>query len=419
VLVVVAVLCVAVAAVAASAAVARRAVRLRIDAATARLGEEPRPRPRPGLDASLDRLERATETIALRVGSARGDTARMAQALDVIGQGVVVCDASGIEVFRNRVAEAFVGARHAEVLVERAVHEALAGALAGTRHRRHLDVLGPPRRMLDIIAVPLDDGAASTGAIAIIDDVSERNRLEAVRRDFVANISHELKTPVGALGVLAETIVAEEDPAVTRRLAERMTDEAHRVGRIIDDLLALSRIEAEEQKVREAVSVLAIVEEAVERMRSIAEAHDVTIASDGVGRRHTLRGDRPQLVSAIANLLENACKYSDDGSTVRVASSTDGTWVEITVRDEGIGIPTTDLERVFERFYRVDRARSRETGGTGLGLSIVRHIAGNHGGEVRVESSEGQGSTFTVRFPAGPGAVPGEADHQSREAEPA
>jgi two-component system sensor histidine kinase SenX3 len=323
-------------------------------------------------------------------------------------------------VFRNRVAEAFVDARHAEVLVERAIHEALSGALAGSRHRRHLDVLGPPRRMLDIIAVPLDDEEAPAGALAIIDDVSERNRLEAIRRDFVANISHELKTPVGALGVLAETLAGEDDPAVARRLAERMTDEAHRVGRIIDDLLQLSRIEAEEQKVREAVTVDSIVDEAVERVRTMAESHAITIAAGGVGRRHTLRGDRLQLVSAIANLLENACKYSDEGSTVQVSSSADGTWVEIAVRDEGIGIPTADLERVFERFYRVDRARSRETGGTGLGLSIVRHIASNHGGEVTVASAEGEGSTFTLRLPSGPGPVAvSDPNQPHREAETA
>jgi two-component system sensor histidine kinase SenX3 len=405
-------------AAAVSAVIARRDVRERIDEATTRMGEESRSRP--GLEGSLDRLERATQTIALRVGTARADTARMAQALEVIPQGVVLCDASGIEVFRNQVAEAFVGARHAEVLVESAVQEALAGALVGTRHRRHLDVLGPPRRMLDIVAVPLDDEDGSAGALAIIDDVSERNRLEAIRRDFVANISHELKTPVGALGVLAETIAAEDDPTVTRRLAERMTNEAHRVGRIIDDLLALSQIEAEEQKVREAVTVAAMVEEAVERMRSVAEARNITISAVGVGRRHTLRGDRPQLVSAIANLLENACKYSDEGSTVEVSSTADGRWVEIAVRDDGIGIPTTDLERVFERFYRVDRARSRDTGGTGLGLSIVRHIASNHGGEVRVSSAEGEGSTFTLRFPAGPGPVAvSDPDEPHREAETA
>jgi two-component system sensor histidine kinase SenX3 len=417
-LAVAAILAVALVIVVASGAASRRTTKRRIDAANQRLGDEQRPRP--GLEATLDRLERSAELVSLRVGSAHDDVVRMAQALEVINQGVVLCDSSGIEVYRNQVAEAFVGARHAEVLVERAIHEALAGALAGSRHRRHVDVLGPPRRMLDIIAVPLEGEVGQTGALAIIDDVSERNRLEAIRRDFVANISHELKTPVGALGVLAETLAAEDDPDVTRRLAERMTGEAHRVGRIIDDLLHLSRIEAEEQKVREAVTVQAIVDEAVERVRTVAEARGISIATTGVGRRHTLRGDRLQLVSAIANLLENACKYSDEHSTVQLSSTTDGTWIEIAVRDEGIGIPTVDLERVFERFYRVDRARSRETGGTGLGLSIVRHIASNHGGEVTVASAEGEGSTFTLRLPSGPGPVAvSDPNQPHREAETA
>jgi two-component system sensor histidine kinase SenX3 len=404
--------------VAVAGALSRRTARARIDAANEQLGDDTRPRP--GLVGSLDRLERSAELVARRIGAARADTARMSQALDVLHQGVVLCDASGIEVFRNRVAEGFVDARHAEVLVERAVHEALAGALAGSRHRRHLDVLGPPRRMLDIIAVPIEGDDGRAGALAIIDDVSERNRLEAIRRDFVANISHELKTPVGALGVLAETLAGEDDPAVARRLAERMTDEAHRVGRIIDDLLQLSRIEAEEQQVREAVAVAAIVEEAVDRVGTLAAAHGITISTAGVGARHTLRGDRTQLASALGNLLENACKYSDPGSTVEVSSATDGTWIEIAVRDQGIGIPTADLDRVFERFYRVDRARSRGTGGTGIGLSIVRHVASNHGGAVDVTSAEGQGSTFTLRLPAGPGPVPGpDAADLQREAEPA
>jgi two-component system sensor histidine kinase SenX3 len=415
-----AVLALVLVAVVASGAVSRRTVRERIDAANARLGETAFA-DRGGLETSLARLERAVEMVGVRVDVARGDVARTAHALEVIPQGVVVCDQSGIEVFRNEVAQAFSGARHGEALVERAVHEVLAAALGGSHQRRELDILGPPRRMLVISAVPLHDGERSTGALAIIDDVSERRRLEAVRRDFVANISHELKTPVGALGLLAETIAAEDDPAVTRRLAERMTGEAIRVGRIIDDLLALSRIEAEEHPQREPVSVRELVEEAMERIRSLADAHGITISADGVGRRHTVRGDRRQIVSAVANLLENACKYSDDGSAVEVSSTADGSAVEIAVRDQGIGIPGSDLERVFERFYRVDRARSRETGGTGLGLAIVRHVAGNHRGEVRVESREGEGSTFTLRLPSGPGPVavsePEAPPH--REAEPA
>jgi two-component system sensor histidine kinase SenX3 len=396
-------------------------VRRRLDGAYARLTDTDTdagaaaPGPR-GVGPSLDRLERAVEEVASRLDTARDDVARTGGALEAIPQGVVICDESGREVFRNEIADAFSGARHAEALVEQAVQEVLAQALAGSPQERHLDILGPPRRVLVIQAVPLDDGARATGAVAIIDDVSERRRLEAVRRDFVANISHELKTPVGALGLLAETITAEDDPAVVRRLAARMTGEAIRVGRIIDDLLALTRIEAEEHPARELVSIRAVVDDAVDRIRSLAERNAIVIEVADVGSRHTVRGDQRQLVSAVANLLENACKYSDPGSTVRVASMVDGRWVEIAVRDEGIGIPSSDLERVFERFYRVDRARSRETGGTGLGLAIVRHVAGNHRGDVRVESHEGEGSTFTLRLPSGPGPVAVSPDQEMESA---
>ena len=330
---------------------------------------------------------------------------RLARALESIPQGVVVYDQHGAEVFRNEAASELAGARHANALVAKAVGEQLEAALAGTPQRRELDLFGPPRRTLEISAVGLDDGTDIGGAVAVIDDVSERRRLEAVRRDFVANISHELKTPVGALGLLAETIAAEDDPVVTRRLAERMTGEAFRVARIIDDLLDLTRIEAEETAQREPVAIHAVVAEAVGRVRPLAESRRITIDTRNVARRHTVSGDRRQLVSAVANLLENACKYSEPGSAVEVASRSSGSWLDIEVCDHGIGIPASDLERVFERFYRVDRARSRDTGGTGLGLAIVRHVASNHRGVVRVRSREGEGSTFTLRLPSGHGAT--------------
>jgi len=395
----------------------RRSVRQRIDLAATRL-HGPEATDSRSLEAALARLDHAVDHAALQVDAALDDVARSTWALEAIPQGIVIWDESGAEVYRNGMATAFTGARHAEALVEQAIREALVLALDGSPQRRSLDILGPPRRILEIAAVPLDDGARSTGALAVVEDVSERRRLEAVRRDFVANISHELKTPVGALGVLAETIASETDTRVIRRLAGRMTGEAIRVGRIVDDLLVLSRIEAEEQPLREALSVRDLISEAVDRVESLAERSGITVDVESVGRRHTVRGDRRQLVSALTNLLENACKYSDGGSTVWVSSSADGTAVSIAVRDEGIGIPTRDLERVFERFYRVDRARSRETGGTGLGLAIVRHVAGNHGGDVSVESREGEGSTFTLRLPAGPGPVAvTNTDDEHREAE--
>jgi two-component system sensor histidine kinase SenX3 len=368
-----------------------------------------------GVDDVLDQLERAVA----RDMATRRDTAtvfmRLAQALAVVSQGVVVCDETGVVRYRNDAGAVFAQARHGDALAERAVSELLATALAGGPVEQQLELYGPPRRTLQITARPLGE-AETIGAVAIIEDISERRRIDAVRRDFVANVSHELKTPVGALGILSETMQAEDDPSVTRRLAERMNLEAFRVARIIEDLLDLSRIESEESPRREPVPVHLIVAEAVERIRPLAEHRRIAIDAGEAPSRLAIVGDRRQLVSAVHNLLENAVKYSDEGSSVQVrcrvvgtrspaTASSNGTAVELSVRDHGMGIPSRDLERIFERFYRVDRARSRETGGTGLGLSIVRHVATNHGGEVDVVSREGEGSTFTLRLPAGPGPV--------------
>jgi two-component system sensor histidine kinase SenX3 len=330
---------------------------------------------------------------------------RLAGALDQVTEGIVVCDDDGAVVYRNARAAEFVDARHGEALAEKTLTDLLGDALRGRQRSQTLELFGPPRRTLVVTAFPLDNGARTIGAAAVVVDTSERRRLEAVRRDFVANISHELKTPVGALGLLAETLLAEGDRSVAARLTERMQLEAMRVGRIIDDLLDLSRIESEESPLREPVPVHLVLAEAAERVRAVAEHRQITVDVGDVSRRVNVLGDRRQLVSAVHNLMENAVKYSDEGSKVQVRARTDGRWVDIGVRDNGIGIPARDIERIFERFYRVDRGRSRETGGTGLGLAIVRHVASNHGGEVKVQSHEGTGSMFTLRLPAGPGAV--------------
>ena len=225
---------------------ARRALVRRVKDAALRLEDRPPSVEHRRLDKNLGRLERAIDTAVLRTGDSAVTASRLAETLEVIPQGVVVCDDNGDVVFRNRVAEGFASARHAEALVGAAVAELLDEALAGRAGRRTLDLFGPPRRTLVLAASPLDDDRRTVGGLVIIDDVSERRRLEAVRRDFVANISHELKTPVGALGVLAETLLAEDDPIDVSRLAQRMMNEAFRVGRTIDDLLELTRIEAEE-----------------------------------------------------------------------------------------------------------------------------------------------------------------------------
>ena len=363
-----------------------------------------------GLDRNLQRLERAIDRAVLRTNEVDLAGSRLERVLEAIPQGVVICDDGGDVVYRNRAAASFLAARHGEALVAAGIDELLAAALGGAADRRALDLFGPPRRALVLTSYPLEDDRRTVGAVVVIDDVTERRRLEAVRRDFVANISHELKTPVGALGLLAETLLDEDEPAVARRLAERMLHEALRVGRTIDDLLELSRIEAEEAHPRDAVAVHLVVAEAVERARSAAEQRGIPIEVREPSKGLTIVGDRRQLVSAVYNLLDNATKYSEAGSPVEVRTRGVGAAIEIDVRDHGVGIPTRDLERIFERFYRVDRARSRDTGGTGLGLAIVRHVAANHAGDCRVSSREGEGSTFTLSFPAGPGPVAAEAN---------
>ena len=244
-------------------------------------------------------------------------------------------------------------------------------------------------------ARPFLDG---TGAFVVVEDQTLERRTETVRRDFVANISHELKTPIGALGLLAETIRGETDLQIVDRMAARMTLEAERVSRTVDDLLELSSIEFGVDRDLVLLDAADVIAEAVARMAPAAEnarIEMVTRVEDGL----LLRGDRPQLVSALFNLIDNAVKYSSPGAVVRITAATTVGRIEMAVHDEGVGIPRRDLDRIFERFYRVDRARSRGTGGTGLGLAIVRHIANNHGGEVTVESTEGVGTTFTIWLP--------------------
>lgn len=359
------------------------------------------------IDGMLELLEGAIIRAAAHLESADATNRRLSAALDHVPEGVVIADRNGTVVYRNPQAAGFVGARHGEALAEHSLGELLAAARSGVSSEEFLELFSPPRRTLAIRGRPLVDAGEPSGAVAIIEDVSEKRRLEAVRRDFVANISHELKTPVGALSLVAETLDGEDDPDVVARLSHRMRKEAERLGRIIEDLLDLSRIEAEESPSREPVEVQLVVGEAVDRLRPVADHRGVRLEIEEPPGSLVILGDRRQLVAAVHNLVDNAIKYSDDGSAVEVTVIETNGWIELTVADHGVGIPARDLERVFERFYRVDRARSRETGGTGLGLSIVRHVASNHGGEVAVESREGEGSTFRLRLPSGsPGASP-------------
>lgn len=381
----------------------RRSLEQRLTALSTRLSADTPGGEPAGIEQALGHLEQVTDRAAEAVASASSDAMRLRRALDTLPQGVIVCDENGDVVFRNPRAAGLMGGRHGDALAAQAVVDLLADAWTSGSAERSLDLYGPPRRTLVVRTQLIDDGRRTLGVIAVIDDVSERRRLEEIRRDFVANVSHELKTPMGALGLLAETLVAEEDREVAQRLASRIQAEAFRVSRIIDDLLDLSRIEAEESPPREPVLVSLVMAEALERVRAAAEQRDVKIDLQEPSAPVAVLGDRRQLVSALYNLLDNGVKYSERGGTITFSATQSSAEVTICVVDQGTGIPSRDLERIFERFYRVDQGRSRETGGTGLGLSIVRHVAANHQGRAEVESREGEGSTFRLVLPVQPG----------------
>ena len=236
--------------------------------------------------------------------------------------------------------------------------------------------------------------------LALVEDRTRERRVEAVRRDFVANVSHELKTPVGAIRLLAEAVGdASDDPEAVKRFAGRMLTESDRLSRLVQQVIELSRLQGDEPlDTPLPVALDDVIEVAVDTSAIDAAAKAISVVTGGTGGLKVL-GNEEQVTAAVANLVANAVHYSGEGSTVLVTTkATDGT-VEISVVDQGIGIPTSEMDRIFERFYRVDPARHRSTGGTGLGLSIVKHVAATHGGEVRVWSVEGQGSTFTLTLP--------------------
>ena len=330
--------------------------------------------------------------------------AELDSVLNAIPLGVVVTDEQGIIVLGNHIVAGVEISRHIDVLVNEAAERIIKKSREiGSSVRETLELFGPPPRTLVIEARPLE----GLKSIAIIEDISERTRIDAVRTDFVANISHELKTPVGALSILADTIRDEDDLKVIHRLSTKMVKEANRMAKTIDDLLELSRIELDASAVPEPVGIFSVIAESIDRMAYFAAQAGIGIVSQLPEADCVVKGDRLQLVSAVSNLVDNAVKYSEKGDKVTIRVSPGVETIDISVSDEGIGIPQSDIDRIFERFYRVDRARSRGTGGTGLGLSIVRHVMNNHGGSVNVTSQEGEGSTFvlTLMRPSGNTAV--------------
>jgi len=243
--------------------------------------------------------------------------------------------------------------------------------------------------------------------LVLADDRTEAHRLEDVRRDFVANISHELKTPIGAIGLLAEALEsAADEPDEVRRFAKRLTTESERLRSLTHEIIELSRLQAADAlEHADRVLVDTVIAQAVDANRVAAESHRITIVAQA-DPTAVVWGDESMLVTAVHNLIANAIQYSPDGTRVGIGVSRRDGAIEIAVTDQGVGIPESERDRVFERFFRVDSARSRQTGGTGLGLAIVKHVVQNHGGDVRVWSQQGRGSTFTIRLPEAAAAAP-------------
>jgi signal transduction histidine kinase len=324
------------------------------------------------------------EELAGVIDELRSETALREQILASMREGVVLADGYGEVIYANQAAHDMFGRSPRDLLP----------AQLEEPGEHELTIHHPRRRELRSTSVRLADGRT----LAVIQDQTERKRVESIRRDFVANASHELKTPVAGIMVTAETVerAIDEDVTHARRFAANLVREARRLSALVQDLLDLARLERGQGE-RTRLRLVEGVEEEVDSLRERIERKGLTLTVE-LDRDIEILGVQEDLALMVRNLLENALVYTAEGS-IEVTMADAGEWFELKVADTGAGIPTTDLERIFERFYRVDKARSRDTGGTGLGLAIVRHVAESHGGVVEVASELGSGSTFTVRLP--------------------
>ncbi len=346
---------------------------------------------------SSETLGRRVENLTNRLADLDEERRAMETVLSSMEEGVLLVSPVGGVRLINAAAERHLGTRPATLsgLTPLGLQAIIRGAAAdGQTHSLELET-GAPSRWLRASAIPVGDGSV----LLVVRDVTEARRTESIRRDFVANASHELKTPAASIRAAAETLrtSARDDPAAVPRFAEQLEREAIRLSRIVSDLLDLSRLEGGSD-LDEEVALDALLREEAERFQRAAAESGIrlSIRSEAVGR---VRGSPRDLSLLIRNLVDNAIRYTRPGGAVEVSVGSENGLVVLSVEDTGIGIPSRDLPRIFERFYRVDRARSRETGGTGLGLSIVKHVVENHGGTVHVRSELGRGTTFVVRLP--------------------
>lgn len=338
------------------------------------------------------------------------------RSIELMALGVVVVDEHNNVVIANKAASS-LGVRGDDGLVKDLMRLARRARHDGRAHSGEVELptrtvtepatADSPVRIHEATAVNVEASPIGiSGHVALfLEDMSRARLVDAVRRDFVANVSHELKTPVGALALLAEAIVTgyDSDPDEVRHFAERMKHESSRLARLVQDLIDLSRLQGADVSSTpdssDAVGVNSVIGEAVDRSRLAADARAISVFV-GDADAMAVRGSEAQLVTALCNLVDNAIAYSPEHTQVKISADMENERiVALSVTDQGVGIAEADLSRVFERFYRADPARSRDTGGTGLGLAIVKHIATNHGGGVRVRSRPGEGSTFTLLLP--------------------
>ena len=321
--------------------------------------------------------------------------AQLRAALNSLPLGVVILSGDRAMKWSNEAYESLVppSSTDAETFAL-ALQSVLDDALSGSASEVHLEFGEPAIRMYELTGVPVSDG----GALVLVYDETKQIMADRVRTDFVANISHELRTPIGAVSLMAENLMAATENTDVARMASVIFGEVTRLNDTVGDLLELARIEFDGLANTQEVDLVKVVEEATGRLRSAALAKSVMISIENYPAVVIL-ADRAQLVSAVGNLLDNAIKFSPNGSIVKVSIETHDDEVRIVVADNGPGISEEHLSRIFERFYRVDDARSRATGGAGLGLAVVRHIALLHGGDVSVESTLGEGSRFALSLP--------------------
>lgn len=358
-----------------------------------------------GMDDSQGDVAANVRAVVGRAQTGEAVATQRGEVLHRAPVGVVVVSNGGSVVFENAVADVMLAAvEGGSTLRTRILGLARSVLASGAVESIEVDVHEPERRVLSITASPLDGADGMSDACVYIEDRTEQRRLDAVRTDFVANASHELKTPLGGLSLLAETLMDAEDEISRARLSDQIRREAQRMALVVDDVIRLAETEALGTDHRQ-LDLAVVVADAVDLVRDLAAQSEISLVNRGlVGA--VVSGDRTQLMSAMTNLLDNAITYTaikgEPGSVQYGLELNDG-YACVSVSDSGIGIPARYESRVFERFFRVDRARSRNSGGTGLGLSIVRNVAVAHGGSASVASKVGVGSTFSIRVPLAEG----------------